>query len=44
MVIVYLPANFLYAGLAQFTIEVITVLHTIEIKIKFVIVLYNIKK
>ena len=36
MLIAYLPANFLYAGFATFTILVITVEHTIRVKIKFV--------
>jgi hypothetical protein len=34
---VYLPANFLYHGLAAFTTDVITVEHTIRIRIVVVI-------
>lgn len=36
MLIAYLPANFLYAGFATLTMLVITVEHTIKVKIKFV--------
>lgn len=36
MLMAYFPANFLYAGFATFTMLVITVEHTIRIKIKFV--------
>lgn len=41
MLIAYFPANFLYAGFATFTMLVITVEHTIKVKIKFVIFIYN---
>lgn len=39
MLIAYLPANFLYAGFATLTMLVITLEHTIRIKIKFVIII-----
>ena len=44
MLIAYLQANFLYAGFATLTILVITVEHTIRVKIKFVMCVWIIYK
>ena len=44
MLMAYFPANFLYAGFATFTMLVITVEHTIKVKIKFVIIVCIIYK